>query len=1036
MTPPTAPANAPEPVLAGLRAFMAPAKPSKPRTRRNGTEPRASSWPDYVLLFDTETSTDAIQRLRIGCYRLCRWIEGEGPATLECIAEGLIYGDDLPRRDLVTLRTYASQAVGDTASIEATRMPVYSRREFVDEVLWPAISQGRVLICGFNLPFDLSRLAVGWGETRPRDELRLFARGFSLPLWDWLNPKTGQREEHPYRPRLLVRHIDSKRARFAWGSCQDPAMWERVGRKRRPHRGHFLDLKTLTFALTGESHSLASAARAFEVLDAKSEGAHGTHLTPEYIDYNRQDVRVTQGLLEALRGELDRHPIDVDPWQLHSSASLAKAYCRALGVTPLRGRARTVPDRVLGAAMESYYGGRTEVHIVRTPVPVVYTDFTSMYPTVQALATMEDWLTAESLHAVRCAGHARRVLSSVTVESCLDPSTWPGLRFFAKVALDDDILPLRAQYAPESDNFVIGLNRVTSPTPLWYTGFDLAASALLTGRAPRILEAVTLRPRGKAPLRPVALRDQVTLDPRRGNLFRTMVEMRHAVAKDPALPDVERRRLAGVLKVIANSGSYGIFAEMNPQDLPLGEQRDVRVIGGSDQFTAPSTKPEQAGEYCFPPVASLITGGARLMLGLLERLVRDMGGTYAMCDTDSMAIVATEQGEFVPCQGGPELGPNGEAGSTALSWAQVQTIIRRLDALNPYGPTVADSLLKIEGENLVDGQQLPLLCFGISAKRYCLYREGNHGPEIVKASEHGLGHLLNPTDPDEAERNGTDTPSWISGVWRHLVLEATGRSTPQFPAWFHRPAVARHGFSSPALIRPVHKAQLELEYCDQVKPFNFALTAYVAFGGAPEGTDLATCHLIGPFERDARKWANQNWFDSHSGTICRISCHPGTSARMARVKSVADIIAQYGVSAESKSATSGGWVADGMTVGLLARRHVMPVYFFSIGKESNRLEEVERGEVRILDEVQEVLEDPKRTFWATICAPLLNTIPMRELAAETGIAESLIIRYRKGAVRPGPANLRRLIGALKGRLRQLTLGGKLGIQRFSLAENS
>lgn len=209
---------------------------------------------------------------------------------------------------------------------------------------------------------------------------------------------------------------------------------------------------------------------------------------------------------------------------------------------------------------------------------------------------------------------------------------------------------------------------------------------------------------------------------------------------------------------------------------------------------------------------------------------------------------------------------------------------------------------------------------------------------------------------------------------------------------------------------------MELPYCDQIKPFNFALTAYLTFGGAPEGTDLATCHLIAPFERDARKWTQQDWHDTHSGRICRITTHPSTSTKMARVKSVADIIAQYGANAECKSAAPGGWVADGMTVGLLTRRHVMPVYFFSIGKESNRLEAVERGEIRSMDEVQEILEDPKRTFWATICIPALNAIPARELAAETGIAESLIARYRKVAVRPGPANLKRLIGALRGRL--------------------
>lgn len=131
---------------------------------------------------------------------------------------------------------------------------------------------------------------------------------------------------------------------------------------------------------------------------------------------------------------------------------------------------------------------------------------------------------------------------------------------------------------------------------------------------------------------------------------------------------------------------------------------------------------------------------------------------------------------------------------------------------------------------------------------------------------------------------------------------------------------------------------------------------------------------------------------------------------------MADIVAQDGVTAEIESAASGGWVTDGMTVGLLTRRHVMPVYSLSIGKESNRLEAVERGEVRSLDEVQEIMENPKQTFWGSICIPLLNAVPAEESEAESGIAESLLIGSRKGAVKPGPANLKRLIGALRGKL--------------------
>lgn len=60
----------------------------------------------------------------------------------------------------------------------------------------------------------------------------------------------------------------------------------------------------------------------------------------------------------------------------------------------------------------------------------------------------------------------------------------------------------------------------------------------------------------------------------------------------------------------------------------------------------------EPGEYCFPPLASLITGAARLMLALLEHeVVLKLGGTYAMEDTDSMAIVAPQNGKMTPCPG-------------------------------------------------------------------------------------------------------------------------------------------------------------------------------------------------------------------------------------------------------------------------------------------------------------------------------------------------------------------------------------------------
>jgi hypothetical protein len=42
--------------------------------------------------------------------------------------------------------------------------------------------------------------------------------------------------------------------------------------------------------------------------------------------------------------------------------------------------------------------------------------------------------------------------------------------------------------------------------------------------------------------------------------------------------------------------------------------------GDPEPFTGKIAQPDMPGEFCFPPLASLITGGARLMLGLLKQV--------------------------------------------------------------------------------------------------------------------------------------------------------------------------------------------------------------------------------------------------------------------------------------------------------------------------------------------------------------------------------------------------------------------------------
>ncbi len=80
-----------------------------------------------------------------------------------------------------------------------------------------------------------------------------------------------------------------------------------------------------------------------------------------------------------------------------------------------------------------------------------------------------------------------------------------------------------------------------------------------------------------------------------------------------------RRRTGTFLEVAGNGTSYGIFVEMNPERLPAGETEPDAVYGpDATPFLARTDRPERPGTYCFPPVAALITAGARLILALVR----------------------------------------------------------------------------------------------------------------------------------------------------------------------------------------------------------------------------------------------------------------------------------------------------------------------------------------------------------------------------------------------------------------------------------
>ena len=175
-----------------------------------------------------------------------------------CFEEGLFFGDDLPRADRAKLETYVKTHAAATDRRRGVReLRLLSRREFLEK-LYAAGYDGRGLIVGFNLPFDLSRLAVDFGNAKDKR----FAGGFSLALWDWAD-SDGKRRINKFRPRIAIKHIDSKRALKGFTGTLDPDPVDLIpegSETGEPEddakfRGHFLDLRTLAFVLTDRGHS-------------------------------------------------------------------------------------------------------------------------------------------------------------------------------------------------------------------------------------------------------------------------------------------------------------------------------------------------------------------------------------------------------------------------------------------------------------------------------------------------------------------------------------------------------------------------------------------------------------------------------------------------------------------------------------------------------------------------------------------------------------------------------------------------------------
>jgi hypothetical protein len=343
----------------------------------------------------------------------------------------------------------------------------------------------------------------------------------------------------------------------------------------------------------------------------------------------------------------------------------------------------------------------------------------------------------------------------------------------------------------------------------------------------------------------------------------------------------------------------------------------------------------------------------------------------------------------------------------------------------------------------VSHKQRQLWCVAISAKRYNLFLRDENGPPVLlrascpfcghknkfgitncanchkpvqvnnkedRWSEHGLGHLLNPTDPENEDRE------WIAQAWTNINLKVLGLPTETL-AFKDLPAVGRVSISSPAVMRPLAQLNEGKRYADQIKPFNFLLTCHVKRFGHPVGSDPEHFHLIAPYESDPKQWLKMDWIDQYTGNRYHITTagHHG-DRYTARVKTYGDVLREYEFHPESKCADATGIPCSKQTMGLLQRRHIRIEQAKYIGKESNSLEVVVSGLLHSIQSVYTEYRDPRRDEWEIKIRSALKKASLALLMERSKLSRTMLTDARAGRKRPHPKN-QALLAAILQELR-------------------
>ncbi len=548
-----------------------------------------------ILVFDTETTTDKYQNLKLGYFKIFH------KGLLQ--HHGLFY-DNLTEKEYRILLKYSQDL----------KIPLYTKDKFI-ELFYQETYFLKTLCVGFNLPFDLSRLCINFGCARYSQK-----GGFSFQLSD-----------DKFLPRIRIKQLNGDNYNINFSRSK-------YNKGNDSFNGYFLEVQRLASIFTDKKRiSLKQACEIFNTKTQKLETNEHGKVTKNYIKYLIHDVQATYELYLKIKEEFEKYQIEMPLTKIYSSASMGKQALRQLGINPFTKQNQDFPSELMGNIMSAYFGGRTECKIRKTPIKVSTLDFTSMYPTMTILMGLWECIIADKIDYIEDTENVQALLNKITCKDLTKKELWKSLNVLVELQPNEDILPIRSNYNEYSDIYNVGLNYLKYKENLFYALPDVIASKILSERTPKIKKAIRFIPLGKQKTLKQSKILEFTIDSTKENFIMKLVEERQRIKKysESLVKENSKKSyllsLQKALKILVNSTTYGIFVEMN-SDKRIGKQE----IFSNTNFNCSDKRIEKLGDYFNPIIAVMLTSGSRLLLAMAEKFLISKGYNHAYMDTDSI----------------------------------------------------------------------------------------------------------------------------------------------------------------------------------------------------------------------------------------------------------------------------------------------------------------------------------------------------------------------------------------------------------------